>query len=76
MFVRFVMNLTDILMKTYTISERSLKNFLSYAYDMGKNSGDDVHLEVVKNEVLKMVQDNAAYFKALEADLKPKLHED
>lgn len=70
------MNLTDILMKTYTISERSLKNFLSYAYDMGKNSGDNVHLEVVKNEVLKMVQDNAAYFKALEADLKPKLHED
>jgi len=76
MFVRFVTNLTDILMKTYTISERSLKNFLSYAYDMGKNSGDNVHLEVVKNEVLKMVQDNAAYFKALEADLKPKLHED
>ena len=43
---------------------------------MGKNSGDNVHLEVVKNEVLKMVQDNAAYFKALEADLKPKFHED
>ena len=64
------------LMKTYTISERSLKNFLSYAYDMGKNSGDNVHLEVVKNEVLKMVLDNDAYFKALEEDLKPKFHED
>ena len=43
---------------------------------MGTESGDNVHLEYVKNEVIKMVQDNDAYFKALEADLKPKLHED
>ena len=43
---------------------------------MGKNSGDNVHLEIVKNEVLKMVLDNDAYFKALEEDLKPKFHED
>tara|TARA_R110002124_G_scaffold259016_1_gene424825 strand:- start:592 stop:783 length:192 start_codon:yes stop_codon:yes gene_type:complete len=63
-------------MTTYTISQKSLNNFLKFAYNMGKNSGDNVHLEIVKNEVLKMVLDNDAYFKALEEDLKPKFHED
>ena len=71
-------------MKTYNISERSLLNFLEYAYKMGKTAdfncliaiSKDDNFRVVKNEVLKMVQDNAAYFKALEEDLKPKFHED
>lgn len=61
--------------KTYTISEKSLKNFLSYAFDMGQYN-DKNYLEQVKNHVLQMVKDNDEYFKALEEDLKPKFHED
>jgi len=76
MFVRFVMNLTDILMKTYTISERSLRNFLKYAYELGTTNHMLDQLDYVQNEVIKMVNDNDTYFKELEKDLKPKLDED
>ena len=67
MFVRFVMNLTDILMKTYTISERSLRNFLKYAYELGTTNHMLDQLDYVQNEVIKM---------ELEKDFKPKLDED
>ena len=76
MFVRFVMNLTDILMKTYTISERSLRNFLKYAYELGTTNHMLDQLDYVQNEVIKMVNDNDTYFKELEKDFKPKLDED
>ena len=76
MFVRFVMNLTDILMKTYTISERSLRNFLKYAYELGTTNHMLNQLDYVQNEVIKMVNDNDTYFKELEKDFKPKLDED
>tara|TARA_R110000824_G_scaffold1953_1_gene9553 strand:- start:235 stop:465 length:231 start_codon:yes stop_codon:yes gene_type:complete len=76
MFVRFVMNLTDILMRTYTISERSLRNFLKYAYELGTTNHMLDQLDYVQNEVIKMVNDNDTYFKELEKDLKPKLDED
>jgi hypothetical protein len=76
MFVRFVMNLKDILMRTYTISERSLRNFLKYAYELGTTNHMLDQLDYVQNEVIKMVNDNDTYFKELEKDLKPKLDED
>ena len=76
MFVRFVMNLTDILMRTYTISERSLRNFLKYAYELGTTNHMLDQLDYVQNEVIKMVNDNDTYFKELEKDFKPKLDED
>ena len=72
------------LMKTYNISERSLLNFLDYAFKSGKietyNSllpiSEDEGFKVVKTQVFNMVEDNDAYFKALHEDLKPKFHED
>ena len=70
------MNLTDILMRTYTISERSLRNFLKYAYELGTTNHMLDQLDYVQNEVIKMVNDNDTYFKELEKDLKPKLDED
>ena len=38
MFVRFVMNLTDILMKTYTISENLYKAIIESLYYNGRYS--------------------------------------
>jgi hypothetical protein len=58
MFVRFVMNLTDILMNNlYNLSERSLKNFyINYSLCIWARIAATsvyLYLEVVKNEVLR-----------------------
>ena len=74
--VRFVTNQTKLIMKTYTISERSLRNFLKYAYELGTTNHMLDQLDYVQNEVIKMVNDNDTYFKELDEDLKPKFDED
>ena len=61
MFVRFVMNLTNILMKTYTISEDLYKAIIESVYHKGRVSTHvghhDYQEKAVLQQAIKTIED-------------------